>query len=117
MISFFSFWKDSRGQDLIEYLSLLALIAMVSAALFIGSGRNIKEIWQTDRQDTAAHFVCADGSVPQKAADDTAACADGTAALSLDTTKGIDGFTEVMLWIGAGTVLVLAVNRRRPNRN
>ena len=38
-------WNDDQGQDLIEYTRLLAFVALASAALFIGAGGSIKNIW------------------------------------------------------------------------
>ena len=40
-----SFWKDEQGQDLIEYTLLMAFVALASAALFLGAGGSIKNIW------------------------------------------------------------------------
>lgn len=42
-----SFWADDSGQDLIEYTLLMAFVALSSAALFIGGGKNVKGIWST----------------------------------------------------------------------
>jgi Flp pilus assembly pilin Flp len=39
------FVKDEQGQDLIEYTLLMAFIALASAAVFIGAGRNLNTIW------------------------------------------------------------------------
>jgi Flp pilus assembly pilin Flp len=41
------FWRDERGQDLIEYTLLMAFVALSSAALFHGVGGSIKGIWTT----------------------------------------------------------------------
>jgi len=38
-------WKDEQGQDLIEYTLLMAFVALASAALFLGAGGSIKNIW------------------------------------------------------------------------
>ena len=45
-------WKASReflfsedGQDLIEYTLLLAFIALASAALFVGTGQGVHDVW------------------------------------------------------------------------
>jgi len=35
------FWRDSNGQDLVEYSLLMAFVCLVSVALFIGVGRNV----------------------------------------------------------------------------
>jgi Flp pilus assembly pilin Flp len=40
-----SFWQNQGGQDLVEYSLLLAFVCLVSAALFIGVGRNVAAIW------------------------------------------------------------------------
>lgn len=42
-----NFWNDEQGQDLIEYTLLMAFVALASAALFIGAGGNISNIWTT----------------------------------------------------------------------
>ena len=39
------FWLDDSGQDLIEYTLLLAFVALVSAAIFIGAGQAASDIW------------------------------------------------------------------------
>ena len=39
------FWQEESGQDLIEYTLLLAFVALVSAAIFIGAGQSASEIW------------------------------------------------------------------------
>ena len=43
---FTSFLREEEGQDLIEYTLLLAFVALVSAAIFIGAGTEAKGIWQ-----------------------------------------------------------------------
>lgn len=40
-----TFLRDEQGQDLIEYASLLAFIALGTAALFINASVSIKAIW------------------------------------------------------------------------
>jgi len=40
-----NFWNDEQGQDLIEYTLLIAFVALASAALFIGAGKSIGNIW------------------------------------------------------------------------
>ena len=39
------FWHEQEGQDLVEYSLLLAFVCLVSAALFIGVGKNVAGIW------------------------------------------------------------------------
>lgn len=41
------FWREERGQDLVEYSLLLAFVVLASAALFIGAGQQIGGIWIT----------------------------------------------------------------------
>jgi Flp pilus assembly pilin Flp len=38
-------WKDERGQDLIEYSILISFIAIAVVGLFIGPGKDLKNIW------------------------------------------------------------------------
>ncbi len=40
-----NFWKESEGQDLIEYTLLMAFIALAATALFLGAGKNVKGVW------------------------------------------------------------------------
>ncbi len=40
-----SFWREQDGQDLIEYTLLLAFVALVAAAVFIGAGQSASSIW------------------------------------------------------------------------
>jgi Flp pilus assembly pilin Flp len=47
-------WQDEQGQDLIEYTLLMAFVALASAALFIGAGGSIKNIWSTTNSQLAA---------------------------------------------------------------
>ena len=51
-----NFWRDERGQDLIEYTLLMAFVALASAALFMGAGKSVKGIWTyTNTELTAAN--------------------------------------------------------------
>jgi len=49
-----NFWQEEQGQDLIEYTLLMAFVALASAALFIGAGGSIKNIWSTTNSQLAA---------------------------------------------------------------
>lgn len=50
-----SFWHGDQGQDLIEYTLLLAFVALASAALLIGAGGSVQNIWTaTNNQLSAA---------------------------------------------------------------
>jgi len=39
------FLRDEEGQDLVEYTLLLAFVCLASAALFIGAGKSMANIW------------------------------------------------------------------------
>ena len=42
---FVEFLREEQGQDLVEYSLLLAFVALASAALFVGAGQQIAQIW------------------------------------------------------------------------
>jgi len=48
-----NFLADDQGQDLIEYTLLMAFVALASAALFIGAGTSINQIWTTGNTQLA----------------------------------------------------------------
>jgi Flp pilus assembly pilin Flp len=48
------FWQEESGQDLIEYTLLMAFIALASAAIFIGAGGSISQIWTTANAQLAS---------------------------------------------------------------
>ena len=39
------FVREEQGQDLVEYTLLLAFVCLASAALFIGAGTTMRNIW------------------------------------------------------------------------
>jgi Flp pilus assembly pilin Flp len=39
------FVREENGQDLVEYTLLLAFVCLASAALFIGAGKSMANIW------------------------------------------------------------------------
>lgn len=41
------FFSEDVGQDLVEYTLLIAFVALTSAALFIGTGSSISQIWSS----------------------------------------------------------------------
>ena len=49
-----NFLNDEQGQDLIEYTLLLAFVALASAALFIGAGTSVSNIWSTANSQLGA---------------------------------------------------------------
>jgi len=42
---FLRFVREEKGQDLVEYTLLLAFVCLASAALFIGAGKSMANIW------------------------------------------------------------------------
>lgn len=38
-------WRDDEGQDLIEYTILLSFVTMTVMGLFMGSGKDVKQVW------------------------------------------------------------------------
>jgi Flp pilus assembly pilin Flp len=40
-----SFVREEEGQDLVEYTLLLAFVCLASAALFIGAGKSMANVW------------------------------------------------------------------------
>jgi len=42
---FLRFVREENGQDLVEYNLLLAFVCLASAALFIGAGKSMANIW------------------------------------------------------------------------
>ncbi len=41
----YRFVREEEGQDLVEYTLLLAFVCLASAALFIGAGKSMANIW------------------------------------------------------------------------
>lgn len=39
------FVREEAGQDLVEYTLLLAFVCLASAALFIGAGKSMANVW------------------------------------------------------------------------
>jgi Flp pilus assembly pilin Flp len=39
------FVREEEGQDLVEYTLLLAFVCLASAALFIGAGKSMANVW------------------------------------------------------------------------
>ena len=49
-----SFWKEERGQDLVEYSLLLGFVCLVGAAAFIGMGQTTSGLWSIVNNRLAA---------------------------------------------------------------
>lgn len=56
---FLNFLRDEQGQDLVEYTLLLAFVALASAALFIGAGTRVSQIWSAANGQLSAAATCA----------------------------------------------------------
>ncbi len=39
------FWKDCRGQDLVEYSLLMTFVCLAGAAMYIGIGNTTSSLW------------------------------------------------------------------------
>jgi Flp pilus assembly pilin Flp len=48
------FWRDERGQDLIEYTLLLAFIALSGAAAYLGISGSLDTLWTAANNRLAA---------------------------------------------------------------
>jgi Flp pilus assembly pilin Flp len=44
-------WRDEDGQDLTEYVLLLAFVALTTAALVTGPMTSVSEIWVTGNSE------------------------------------------------------------------
>ena len=53
------FWRDDRGQDLIEYTLLLAMVCLASAGLFISTGGSVSGIWGVTSDNLSAASTAA----------------------------------------------------------
>ena len=59
MKTLWNFVKDEQGQDLIEYTLLALLVALASAALFIGAGGAVNGIWSVANSKLLVANQCA----------------------------------------------------------
>ena len=48
------FFRDERGQDLVEYSLLLAFVCLTGAAMFIGMGASVSGLWSVANNRLAA---------------------------------------------------------------
>ena len=48
------FFRDERGQDLVEYSLLLAFVCLTGAAMFIGMGTSVNGLWSVANNRLAA---------------------------------------------------------------
>jgi Flp pilus assembly pilin Flp len=54
MKGLYSLWNDDQGQDTIEYVLLIAFVALASAAIFLAGGGSIQGIWSTSNSQIVA---------------------------------------------------------------
>ena len=54
MKGLYNLWNDDQGQDTIEYVLLIAFVALASAAIFLGGGGSIQGIWSTSNSQIIA---------------------------------------------------------------
>ncbi len=51
MVNLRRLWQDEDGQDLTEYVLLLAFVALTTAALVTGPMSSVNQIWVTGNSD------------------------------------------------------------------
>jgi Flp pilus assembly pilin Flp len=54
MKGLYNLWNDDQGQDTIEYVLLIAFVALASAAIFLAGGGSIQGIWSTSNSQINA---------------------------------------------------------------
>jgi Flp pilus assembly pilin Flp len=54
MKALYNLWNDDQGQDTIEYVLLIAFVALASAAIFLAGGGSIQGIWSTSNSQIVA---------------------------------------------------------------
>ena len=54
MKTLYNLWNDDQGQDTIEYVLLIAFVALASAAIFLAGGGSIQGIWSTSNSQIVA---------------------------------------------------------------
>jgi len=54
MKALYNLWNDDQGQDTIEYVLLVAFVALASAAIFLAGGGSISGIWSTSNSQLVA---------------------------------------------------------------
>ena len=54
MKGLYNLWIDDQGQDTIEYVLLIAFVALASAAIFLAGGGSIQGIWSTSNSQIVA---------------------------------------------------------------
>ena len=45
------FWNGEQGQDLVEYMLLLAFVVMACAGIFFNAGGSMNQIWTKSRSE------------------------------------------------------------------
>lgn len=63
MIQFLkAFWQEEEGQDVFEYIFLLAFVLLVAAAVFINTGQGAASFWCATSQVTSKAGVIANSA-------------------------------------------------------
>jgi Flp pilus assembly pilin Flp len=45
------FWKEEQGQDMVEYVIILAFVAVAAAAIIVTSSSSISTIWSVTNSE------------------------------------------------------------------
>jgi Flp pilus assembly pilin Flp len=61
--------NDTSGQDLVEYVMLLAFLAAFSGALFVGAGASVSGLWRTSNSQLAVANSVTSGATNSVASD------------------------------------------------
>jgi Flp pilus assembly pilin Flp len=60
MLEWKRLWHGEEGQDLTEYVLLLAFVALTTAALVTGPMTSVNQIWSTGNSELSTAAITAD---------------------------------------------------------
>jgi Flp pilus assembly pilin Flp len=46
-----NFWKEEHGQDMVEYVIILAFVAVAAAAIIVTSSASVSTIWSVTNSE------------------------------------------------------------------
>ena len=46
-----NFWKEEHGQDMVEYVIILAFVAVAAAAIILTSSQSVSTIWSVTNSE------------------------------------------------------------------
>ena len=46
-----NFWKEEQGQDMVEYVIILAFVAVAAAAIIVTSSQSVSTIWSVTNSE------------------------------------------------------------------